>query len=62
MNAVIVHSEQLGLVLNCKKTDIMATLKEERNIAINFQVKGLKQVNCYSYLCTAITSDEQCLI
>ena len=63
VDAVVAHSEQLGLELNCKKTQIMVVTGKKEIPQCDIRVNGhiLKQVNRYSYLGTVITSDGRCL-
>ena len=63
VDEVVAHSEQLGLELNCKKTQIMVVTRKNEIPQCNIQVNGtiLKQVNRYNYLGTLITSDGKCL-
>ena len=63
VDAVVVHSEQLGLELNCKKTQVMVVTRKNEIPQCNIQVNGniLQQVNRYNYLGTVITSDGRCL-
>ena len=63
VDAVVVHSEQLGLELNCKKTQVMVVTRKNEVPQCNIQVNGniLQQVNRYNYLGTVITSDGRCL-
>ena len=63
VDAVVAHSEQLGLELNCKKTQIMVVTKKNDIPRCNIHVNGniLQQVDRYNYLGTVITSDGRCL-
>ena len=63
LNVVAKKSEQMGLMLNVKKTECMVISRNDNTPSCNLDYKGelVKQVNQFIYLGHMITSDGRCI-